>query len=134
MAPHQPNAAAAAVVAAPLLPCVLQVQTMQKFRRGVPEKSSVYVCKNSLLKEAVKKVPGWDTLAEEGCTVSSGERAGWRGSAGSRVVVVETRSRCRGRCSRGALGCNCSVWGCSVQQLRCGYSWRPIPEAQWLWG
>jgi hypothetical protein len=43
---------------------------MQKFRKGVPENSSVYVCKNSLLKEAVKQVPGWETLADAGCTVS----------------------------------------------------------------
>eukprot|EP00882_Tetradesmus_deserticola_P021040 GHRQ01022752.1.p1 GENE.GHRQ01022752.1~~GHRQ01022752.1.p1 ORF type:complete len:163 (-),score=42.59 GHRQ01022752.1:672-1160(-) len=47
---------------------VLQVQSMQKFRRGVPEKSSVYVCKNSLMKEAVKTVPGWEVLGEQGCT------------------------------------------------------------------
>lgn len=46
----------------------LNVQTMQKFRRGVPENSSVYVCKNSLMKEAVKNVPGWNTLADNGCT------------------------------------------------------------------
>jgi hypothetical protein len=43
---------------------------MQKFRRGVPEKSSVYICKNSLMKEAVKTVPGWEVLSEQGCTVS----------------------------------------------------------------
>lgn len=46
----------------------LDVQTVQKFRRGIPEKSSVYVCKNSLMKEAIKLVPGWDTIAEQGCT------------------------------------------------------------------
>jgi len=44
---------------------------MQKFRRGVPENSSVYICKNSLMREATKKVPGWETLADSGCTVSS---------------------------------------------------------------
>jgi ribosomal protein L10 len=44
---------------------------MQKFRRGVPEKSSVYICKNSLMKEAVKTVPGWEVLSEQGCTVSN---------------------------------------------------------------
>ncbi len=43
---------------------------MQKFRRGIPEKSSVYICKNSLMKEAVKVTPGWDMVAEKGCTVS----------------------------------------------------------------
>lgn len=46
----------------------LDVQTMQKFRRGVPENSSVYICKNSLMKEAVKVTPGWDVIAEKGCT------------------------------------------------------------------
>lgn len=46
----------------------LNVSTMQKFRRGVPENSSVYVCKNSLMKEAVKTVPGWELLADKGCT------------------------------------------------------------------
>lgn len=45
----------------------LDVQTLQKFRRGVPENSSVYVCKNSLMREATKKVPGWETLADTGC-------------------------------------------------------------------
>lgn len=49
---------------------VFQVQTLQKFRRGVPENSSVYVCKNSLMREATKKVPGWETLADTGCNVS----------------------------------------------------------------
>jgi large subunit ribosomal protein L10 len=48
----------------------VQVQTLQKFRRGVPENSSVYVCKNSLMREATKKVPGWETLADTGCNVS----------------------------------------------------------------
>jgi len=46
----------------------LSVSTMQKFRRGIPENSSVYVCKNSLMREAVKQVPGWDTLGDAGCT------------------------------------------------------------------
>uniref|UniRef100_A0A383WCQ7 Uncharacterized protein n=1 Tax=Tetradesmus obliquus TaxID=3088 RepID=A0A383WCQ7_TETOB len=46
----------------------IDVPTMQKFRRGVPEKSSVYICKNSLMKEAVKTVPGWEVLGEQGCT------------------------------------------------------------------
>jgi len=46
----------------------LNVQTMQKFRRGIPENSSVYICKNSLMREATKKVPGWETLADAGCT------------------------------------------------------------------
>jgi ribosomal protein L10 len=46
---------------------------MQKFRRGVPENSSVYVCKNSLMKEAVKTVPGWELLADKGCTVRGGQ-------------------------------------------------------------
>lgn len=50
---------------------------MQKFRKGVPENSSVYVCKNSLLKEAVKQVPGWETLADAGCTVSMAVNAAW---------------------------------------------------------
>lgn len=54
-----------------LLHIIVQVQTMQKFRRGVPENSSVYICKNSLMKEAVKVTPGWDVIAEKGCTVSS---------------------------------------------------------------
>jgi hypothetical protein len=65
---------------------------MQKFRRGVPENSSVYVCKNSLLKEATKLVPGWETLADEGCTVSmkvdaaaGAYAAGWKEIRYSRV-------------------------------------------------
>eukprot|EP00879_Flechtneria_rotunda_P006149 GHRR01006466.1.p1 GENE.GHRR01006466.1~~GHRR01006466.1.p1 ORF type:complete len:227 (+),score=53.50 GHRR01006466.1:515-1195(+) len=45
----------------------LQVPSMQKFRKGVPEKSSVYICKNSLMREAVKNVPGWEIIVEKGC-------------------------------------------------------------------
>jgi hypothetical protein len=52
---------------------------MQKFRRGVPEKSSVYICKNSLMKEAVKTVPGWEVLGEQGCTVSNSSIAKMNG-------------------------------------------------------
>lgn len=52
-----------------LLHCC-QVQTMQKFRRGIPDKSTVYICKNSLMKEAVKQMPNWQTLADTGCSVS----------------------------------------------------------------
>ncbi len=48
----------------------VQVPTMQKFRKGIPASSSVYICKNSLMKEAVKVTPGWDMIAEKGCTVS----------------------------------------------------------------
>eukprot|EP00877_Chromochloris_zofingiensis_P013897 jgi/Chrzof1/8761/Cz03g23160.t1 len=49
-----------------------QVQDVQKFRRGIPEKSSVYVCKNSLMRIAANEVPGWTTIGEKGC---SGENA-----------------------------------------------------------
>lgn len=63
---------------------------MQKFRRGVPEKSSVYICKNSLMKEAVKTVPGWEVLGEQGCTVSigSGNSGLVLHTVGSSVVAV----------------------------------------------
>lgn len=61
----------------------MQVQTMQKFRRGVPENSTVFVCKNSLLKEATQQVPGWETLADAGCTVSINvDAAAWAYAAG----------------------------------------------------
>eukprot|EP00879_Flechtneria_rotunda_P032716 GHRR01035995.1.p1 GENE.GHRR01035995.1~~GHRR01035995.1.p1 ORF type:complete len:178 (-),score=45.23 GHRR01035995.1:3-536(-) len=45
----------------------IDVPSMQKFRKGVPEKSSVYICKNSLMREAVKNVPGWEIIVEKGC-------------------------------------------------------------------
>eukprot|EP00775_Hariotina_reticulata_P007215 gene7215-7428_t len=46
----------------------LNVQKVQNFRRGVPENSTVYMCKNSLMKAAIKNRPDWSTLAEQGCT------------------------------------------------------------------
>lgn len=59
--------------------CV-QVATMQKFRRGVPDNSSVYVCKNSLMREATKVVPGWESLSSDGCSVSV-SKGSWLGAA-----------------------------------------------------
>jgi hypothetical protein len=76
-----PNRRGGAAIASvhSLLPLLLlllsphtQVPTMQRFRKGIPEKSSVYICKNSLMREAVKAVPGWDTIGAEGCSVSVG--------------------------------------------------------------
>lgn len=46
----------------------LDVQTVQKFRKGLPESSSMIVCKNSLMKIACKNVPGWTPVVEKGAT------------------------------------------------------------------
>ncbi|KXZ52091.1 hypothetical protein GPECTOR_10g1114 [Gonium pectorale] len=45
----------------------LSVPTIQKFRKGLPPNSSVYVAKNSLMKVAVSQTKGWESLAEKGC-------------------------------------------------------------------
>ncbi|MEW5306696.1 MAG: hypothetical protein WDW36_009144 [Sanguina aurantia] len=50
----------------------LTVQTVQKFRRGLPKDSTMYVCKNSLMKVAVQDDERWNVLAEKG---SAGENA-----------------------------------------------------------
>lgn len=49
----------------PLSP--LQVATLQKFRKGMPPKSSVMVAKNTLMRVACKDRPKWSTVAEKGC-------------------------------------------------------------------
>lgn len=46
----------------------LDVPTVEKFRRGMPEKSSVVVTKNSLMRIACNEVPGWTAVGEGGCT------------------------------------------------------------------
>lgn len=46
----------------------LNVAQFQKFRKGMPEKSTVFVCKNSLMKVAVAEKTGWSTIGEKGCT------------------------------------------------------------------
>lgn len=45
----------------------LDVATVQRFRKGLPESASVYVTKNSLMKVAISQTKGWDALAEKGC-------------------------------------------------------------------
>ncbi|KAI8465455.1 MAG: plastid ribosomal protein L10 [Monoraphidium minutum] len=45
----------------------LNVPTVQRFRKGLPEKSKVTVTKNSLMRVACQEVPGWSTVAEKGC-------------------------------------------------------------------
>jgi len=42
----------------------LSVKTMTDFRRSLPEGTKTYVCKNTLLKVAADKVPGWTSLKE----------------------------------------------------------------------
>ena len=56
----------------------LQVPTVQRFRKGLPEKSKVMVTKNSLMRVACNEVQGWSTVGEKGCEV---------GAAGARGVV-----------------------------------------------
>lgn len=46
----------------------LPVATVQKFRKGLPEGATLLVCKNNLMKVAIKETPGWENLAEKGCT------------------------------------------------------------------
>lgn len=46
----------------------LPVSTMQKFRKGLPEGSSVVVTKNSLMKVAISQTTGYEPLADGGCT------------------------------------------------------------------
>jgi ribosomal protein L10 len=48
---------------------MLQVETMQKLRRTLPEQSKIVVAKNNLMKVAVQDSQ-WTTIAEKGCTVS----------------------------------------------------------------
>jgi len=50
----------------------LDVPTVEKFRRGMPEKSSVVVTKNSLMRIACNEVPGWNSVGDNGC---AGENA-----------------------------------------------------------
>lgn len=40
---------------------------MQALRRGLPETSSVAVAKNSLMRVAVREVPGWTDIEAKGC-------------------------------------------------------------------
>ena len=47
----------------------MQVSTVQKFRKGMPEGASVVVAKNNLMKVAINQTEGWSNLAEKGCTV-----------------------------------------------------------------
>lgn len=44
----------------------LKVETMQKFRKGLPESTKVFICKNSLMKVATDQTEGWSTLAQKG--------------------------------------------------------------------
>ncbi|GAX79238.1 hypothetical protein CEUSTIGMA_g6678.t1 [Chlamydomonas eustigma] len=46
----------------------LSVATVQKFRKSMPEGTSIFVCKNNLMKVAVQETEGWSALAEKGCT------------------------------------------------------------------
>lgn len=46
----------------------LDVPTVQKFRKGLPEQSSVMVCKNTLMRVAANDVEGWSVIGEKGCT------------------------------------------------------------------
>jgi hypothetical protein len=64
----------AALADSPALPA-LQVGTVQKFRKGLPPKSSVYVAKNTLMKVAIAQTQGWEQLADKGCTVRHSPRA-----------------------------------------------------------
>lgn len=50
----------------------LNVASIQKFRKGLPPKSSVYIAKNTLMKVAVSQTEGWEELAQQGC---AGENA-----------------------------------------------------------
>ncbi|KIZ03422.1 large subunit ribosomal protein L10 [Monoraphidium neglectum] len=45
----------------------LDVPTVQRFRKGLPEKSKVKVTKNSLMRAACQQVDGWSTVIEKGC-------------------------------------------------------------------
>ena len=37
---------------------------MTDFRRSLPEGTKTYVCKNTLLKVAADKVPGWEAIKD----------------------------------------------------------------------
>lgn len=50
----------------------IDVPTMQKFRQGLPEQSTMYVCKNSLMMVAAKQSDKWSIAGEK---VSEGENA-----------------------------------------------------------
>jgi len=57
---------------------------VQRFRKGLPEKSKVMVTKNSLMRVACEGVEGWSTVAEKGCSVSARRaRGGWFGCEAS---------------------------------------------------
>ncbi len=61
-----------------VLVLLLQVASIQKFRKGLPPKSSVYIAKNTLMKVAVSQTEGWEELAQQGCAVSGvGRRGRW---------------------------------------------------------
>lgn len=53
----------------------LQVPTVQKFRKGLPENASMVICKNTLMKVAVNEVQGWSALGEAACKASRSSRA-----------------------------------------------------------
>jgi large subunit ribosomal protein L10 len=40
---------------------------MESLRRGMPASSSVAVAKNTLMRVAVREVPGWSALEDKGC-------------------------------------------------------------------
>lgn len=46
----------------------LDVASIQKFRKGLPEDAYMTVCKNNLMKIACKEVPGWSVIEEKGAT------------------------------------------------------------------
>lgn len=43
----------------------LDVPTMQKFRRSMPEKCGVFICKNNLMKVACKDLENWSLIGEK---------------------------------------------------------------------
>lgn len=51
------------------VPLDLQVQTMQKFRKQLPESTKVFICKNNLMRVATQQTEGWSTLADKGLKV-----------------------------------------------------------------
>jgi hypothetical protein len=91
----------------PAATCCSQVPTVQRFRKGLPEKSKVKVTKNSLMRAACQQVDGWSTVIEKGCQVR-------------RLAVLGVASRVDGdeQCPGGrAAGCaRCS--GCAMAGRR----------------
>lgn len=43
--------------------------TVQRFHKGLRQKSRVTVTKNTLMRVACRQVEGWNTVADKGCTV-----------------------------------------------------------------